>query len=68
MANAQLLEEYRKGSGKTKSFLAVKMNISRPYLYRLLKHPERCTMGQAKQLCDELIIKKPSDRDEIFLP
>lgn len=68
VADAQLLEDYRKESGKTKCFLAQKMHISRPYLYKLMRNPEDCTVWQAKQLCEELNIKKKTEHDKIFLP
>lgn len=68
MADAALLEEKRKDSGKTKSFLAKKLGVSRPYLYKLMQHPETCTVGQAEAFCSELDIKKKNERDTIFLP
>lgn len=68
MANALLLEEKRKDSGKSKSFLAKRLNVSRPHLYKLLKNPELCTVGIANVLCDELDICKKAERDDIFLP
>jgi len=66
--NAQLLEDFRKESGKTKTFLAKKLGISRPYLYKLMENPELCTYNQASILSEELEICKKTDRDTIFLP
>lgn len=66
--NAQLLENARKSCGKTKTYLATKLNISRPYLYKLMANPELCTYNQASMLCKELDIKSKTDRDNIFLP
>lgn len=68
MANAQLLDEYVAQSGKTKCYLAEKMGVSRPYLYNLLKHPEKCTFSQVDVLKKEVNIKKLSDVNNIFLP
>lgn len=68
MANAQLLEDYRSKSGKSKTHLGKKMNISRPTVYYLLAHPENCTYEQVEILCSELDIVKRADRNEIFLP
>lgn len=68
LANAQLLDDYVIKSGKTKCHLADAMGISRPYLYALLKHPERCTFSQVEILSKEVNIKKLADKNEIFLP
>ena len=68
MADAQLLEDYLKKTGKTKTHIAKVMKISRPYMYKLLANPQLCTVGQAEMICKELDIKKKSDRDNIFLP
>lgn len=68
MANALLLDNFVRDSGKSKSHLAKKLNVSRPSVYYLLKHPENCTYSQVEILCKELTIVKKSDQDEIFLP
>lgn len=68
MANAELLEKKRKESGKSKTFLAIKLNVSRPCLYSLMKNPERCTFSQAEVLSKELDINSVDDKNEIFLP
>lgn len=64
---AQLLDNYRISSGKKKSFVSEKINVSRPRLNTILKHPETATTSQADGLCKEFGINK-KDRDFIFLP
>lgn len=66
MANALLLDDYLLKTGKTKTHLARKLNVSRPTIYYLLKHPERCTYEQVETLCKELEIVKKPDRNDIF--
>lgn len=64
---AQLLDDFWKGSGKKKTYLAEKINVSRPRLNYIFEHPDSATVGQADGLCRELNIKKV-DRDFIFIP
>lgn len=67
MANPKLLEKFWKDSGKTKTFLSAKINVSRPRLDYIFLHPETATVGQADGLSKELGMKV-ADRNEIFLP
>lgn len=67
MANTELLEEYRKNSGKTKKFLAQKLGVSRPKLDKLFAKPESATYGQAIALSNELDVE-PKNQKTIFLP
>lgn len=67
MANPQLLESRWKSSGKKKIFLAEKLNVSRPRLDYIFEHPETATVGQADELCKELLISA-ADKKVIFLP
>ena len=68
MANSEKLEEYRKNSGKSKTYLAKKLKISRPYFYRCLKNPDLFTFSQVEILSKEMDIKSRKDKDDIFLP
>lgn len=63
----QLLLDYFLASGKTKTFLADKINVSRPRLDAIFDNPMSATVSQADGLCKEFGIKK-NDRDFIFLP
>lgn len=68
MANSEKLEEYRKATGKTKTFLARRLNISRPSLYKIFKNPSNATFSQTEAICSELGIRLKSEKDDIFLP
>ena len=67
MANAILLQELLRDSGKTKSHVASKAKVSRPRLDNILEHPETATYGQADAISRELSMKADV-RNEIFLP
>lgn len=67
MANAQLLEEKWKASGKTKTYLAKKINVSRPRLDYIFSHPASATVGQADSLSKEMNILS-NERKDIFYP
>lgn len=67
MANATLLKQNLKASGKKKSHLAAKANVSRPRLNYILDHPETATYGQASALSSELNFDSDT-RNVIFLP
>lgn len=68
MANAKKLETYRKNCGKTKTFLAKKLGITRPTLYKLMENPEICTFAQVEILSQELNISTRLEQRDIFLP
>lgn len=61
----QLLEEYRKTSGKTKSFLAKRCGISRSTLFKCWKEPSEFSCRVIKILCEELGITS-ADMMKIF--
>ena len=65
--SVEKLEEYRINSGKTKTYLARKINVSRPRLDRIFSNPKTATWSQAERLGKELSIVK-SDMGLIFLP
>ena len=67
MANSTLLVEKFNASGKTKTHLASKMNVSRPRLDTIFEEPETATVGQADVLSNELNLLAAEKR-EIFLP
>jgi len=67
MANTQLLEDLWKNSGKSKTYIAKKANISRPRLNYIFKNPETATMQQANVIATEIGAKAVQKAD-IFLP
>ena len=67
MANAALLSEYIKKSGKKKGYLAEQINVSNPYFTKLMANPDKLKFGQVDILCRECSIPK-RERDIIFLP
>lgn len=67
MANPQLLDLMWKKSGKKKTYLSEVINVSRPRLDYIFKHPETATTGQAEGLSKELSILS-KDRKDIFMP
>ena len=67
MANAKLLNEKFIASGKTKTHLAHKMNVSRPRLDTILESPDTATVVQADILASELNLLS-AEKKEIFLP
>ena len=68
MANAALLEEKIVLSGKTKTYLAKQLNVSRAWALKLFKKPEVMTYGQAEMMRRELCISSRKEMNDIFLP
>lgn len=64
---AQMLLQFWKASGKTKTFLSMRLGVSRPRLNYIFKHPESSTWEQAEVLSEELNLKR-EDKKQIFLP
>lgn len=57
MTNAtQLLDDYRKKSGKLKSYLADKLGVCRGTFATKWNNPSLFTLQQTKIICDELEI------------
>lgn len=67
MNSSELLYDFWKNSGKTKTHLAKKLDVSRPRLDYIFEHPETATWSQAEVLAKELSIKS-EPKDKIFLP
>lgn len=66
--NPTLLSDYQKKSGKTKTFLAKSIGVSRPTIYKIFANPSIATYGQAEKICTELNIESTDEKAEIFLP
>jgi hypothetical protein len=66
MTDTELLEEWIKNSGKKKSFLAKKVGLSRAGFRNCCINKAEFTTNQIKILCDELGIKKLTDKEAIF--
>lgn len=66
--NSKLLKDYQKKSGKTKTFLAKAIGVSRPTIYKIFANPSIATFGQAEKLSMELNIESTDEKAEIFLP
>lgn len=65
--SSELLNAFWKESGKTKTYLAKKIGVSRPRLDYIFEHPDTATWSQAEVLSKELSIKA-APKDNIFLP
>lgn len=64
MTNTVLLNEIIKDSGMTKTFIADKMGVSRPRLYKILEGDE-CTVTEMLSLSNILRITN-KQRSDIF--
>lgn len=58
MTSVEMLEECWKASGKTKTFLSAKLNVSRPRLDYIFAHPDTATWNQAEILSKEFDMNK----------
>lgn len=67
MANAQLLVDKYKNSGKTKTHLSKKLGVSRPRLDSIFNDPETATVGQGEVFKAEFGLTEEEVK-EIFLP
>ena len=66
MVDTQLLEDARLKTGKTKTYLADKLNISIQSLRLKSINKYSFTSDEVAVLCDELGITKLSDKERIF--
>lgn len=66
MVNTLLLDEARERAGKTKTYLANKLGISIQSLRLKSKNDYSFTSDEVTILCQELGIKKLSDKEKIF--
>lgn len=66
--NPTLLSDYQKKSGKTKTFLAKSIGVSRPTIYKIFANPSIATYGQVEKISKELNIESPDEKADIFLP
>lgn len=66
MTNTELLESWIAKSGKKKSYLADKVGLSRAGFRNCCINRAEFTANQIQILCDELGIKKLTDREAIF--
>ena len=66
--NSLKLNDYQKKSGKSKTFLARSLGVSRPTIYKIFANPSIATYGQAEKMCEELSITAKDEKEEIFLP
>ena len=67
MVNTELLEDKIKESGKKKSFLAKRCNLSRQGFALKCTNKQDFTATQIMVLCDELNIQSLTLKDKIFL-
>ena len=66
--NSPKLNDYQKKSGKSKTFLARSLGVSRPTIYKIFANPSIATFGQAEKISKELGIESKDEKEEIFLP
>lgn len=66
MTNTELLESWIAKSGKKKAYLADKVGLSRAGFRNCCINRAEFTANQIQILCDELGIKKLTDREAIF--
>ena len=66
MTNVALLEEKIKESGKKKSYLAKRLNISRAGFRNLCAGKSEFRTGQVQILCIELNITDAEEKEAIF--
>ncbi len=66
MTNTDLLEKWIEKSGKTKSFLAEKCNLSRMGFYLKCTNTNEFMPTEINILCDELGITALRDKEAIF--
>ena len=66
MTDTVLLELFIKESGKKKSYLAQKCNLSRAGFRNCVINKAEFTASQIDILCDELNITKLTDRQRVF--
>lgn len=66
MTNVALLEEKIKASGKKKSYLAKRLNISRAGFRNLCAGKSEFRTGQVQILCEELNITDAEEKEAIF--
>ena len=64
MTNKDLLKEAIKSSGMTKTFIADRMGVSRPRLYKILEGDE-CTVSEMLSLSNVLRLSN-KQREQIF--
>ena len=66
MINEKMLEDKIVASGKKKSYLAKRCNLSRQGFYNCIKGKAMLNSVQISTLCDELNVKSLREKEAIF--
>jgi predicted transcriptional regulator len=66
MVDVELLDQIISASGLKKSYIAERLGITRPTLYKILDGTNYITNRQIDVLCEILNITRLSDKEKIF--
>lgn len=66
MLDVELLDQIISASGLKKSYIAERLGITRPTLYKILDGTNDITNRQIDVLCEILNITRLSDKEKIF--